>query len=540
MKIDTEILCSFIDGELDAATATAVRTALDTDENLRQEYEDLRKTSELVRGLPKVSAPPELLQGITANAEREQLLGMTAPTRTGRSGLYWGLSVAASLLIGAAVGILGYHNLQGEPKPYGGPVLVLGEKKELGDMSETFGVGRADSSARSSDTLVLDGRSSSKAGGEEIAALTKSSRRGTAIQGKGDMRIARSGPKSGLPGLSARGAGEDRSGLPGQLAGPSMGGAIATTKGHQQQPESIESLAYLKAKGSPADVVIEDDLESHLRIRAARQLPLEPQVRANNFVNQSMAANLRFEAEPVNVRVVSNDTTKTLQYVQQWAGSNSIIDLNKASPEVNFPVYTQVVYQGRLGTNIDAANEKGLLLRTTRSQARQIVTELQKQEPLVVSVSVRDKKNALGFDVEQLEREKLDLAGGERFIGQQRQDVPAGQSMAEAANKPEVSTQMGIAIESKSKDSGETDSDKVAGFQSRRIATGPQAQVTGTKADEHYLFQITNQMQVSSLEDLVTLVVLVADARCPAEPGQSSQMQIAIPSETDPDATESK
>ena len=132
MKIDTEILCSFIDGELDVATAAAVRTALAADESLRQEYEDLRKTAELVRGLPKVSAPGELLEAVMANAEREQLLGMPGPAPRRRTGLYWGLSIAASLMIGAALGVLGYHHgLQDEPEMGGGP-SVTEETHRLG------------------------------------------------------------------------------------------------------------------------------------------------------------------------------------------------------------------------------------------------------------------------------------------------------------------------------------------------------------------------------------------------------------------------
>ena len=58
MKIDTEILCSFIDGELDEQTAQTVRAALETDQDLRREYESLRKTAQLVQSLPRVPAPP--------------------------------------------------------------------------------------------------------------------------------------------------------------------------------------------------------------------------------------------------------------------------------------------------------------------------------------------------------------------------------------------------------------------------------------------------------------------------------------------------
>ena len=213
MKIDTEMLCSFIDGELDAATAAAVRAALDTDENLRQECEDLRKTAELVRGLPKVSAPAAIAEAITANAERDQLMGRTvaAPVSAGRPRLYWGLSMAASLLIGVAVGILGYHSLQGEPEPSAGPALVFSGKAEPGDLSEAFRGGRAggdrtDSPATSNEPLVLDGRGAFKEAGEEVAVLSKSDRSTTVAKGKGGMRTARSGPVRNAPAGSIGGA----------------------------------------------------------------------------------------------------------------------------------------------------------------------------------------------------------------------------------------------------------------------------------------------------------------------------------------------
>ena len=539
MKIDTEMLCSFIDGELDAATAAAVRAALDTDENLRQECEDLRKTAELVRGLPKVSAPPELVEAITANAEREQLLGKTAvgPT-TGRPWLYWGLSVAASLLIGAAVGILGYHSLQGEPEPSAGPFLVMSEKKEPGGLSETFGFNEADSPAPLNVPLVLDGRSTSDAVGEDVTMLTKSDRGITIAKGKGGERIARSGPKTGIPAESVGRAG----GVPGmgssdeeQLADARQTVAVAAKEEVPQESEYAAGdktpLAYdmkPRAKDAAADAVM-GDVEAHTRPEAGQRLSLEPQVRANNFVNQEMAAKLSFETEPLNVKVVSNDTTKTLQYVQQWAARNFLVDLNKASSKVSFPVYTQVVYQGQPGSNIELANQNGILLRTTRSQAQQIVSELRRQEPVVVSVSVKDEKNSLGLDSQQLQRAEGSVVARRRFGAREEQSLLVPQPTDGAA-------QAQRALKEIDKDSA----DGVAASAPERLMDqqAKPASALSTKAGtEYYLSQITNQMQALSLDDLVTLVVMVADARCPAELNRSSP--VATPAR-DPEATESK
>ena len=479
MKIDTEILCGFIDGELDAATAAAVRAALDTDENLRQEYEDLRKTAELVRGLPKVSAPPELLQGITANAEREQLLGSASPTPARRAGLYWGLSVAASLLIGVGLGVLGYHELRNEPEPGDGHIPVMLVKHEP------------------DEELMREKTDLSVTVDERIASVSKTGREPTEVYGKGGMRIPRSGPESRLPAKSSRGAGENEAALKGNLAGSAM--TKETVRAEQYQQE----LRYADKDAQAQDV------EMRVAAQANQSIPLEPQVRANNFVNQNMAVNLDFEAEPLNVKVVSNDTAKTLQYVQQWAASNSLIDLNKASPEVNFPVYTQVVYQGQPGANIAPTNENGILVRTTRGQARQIVTELQNQRPLVVSVAVTDKKNTLGLDGEKLEEEGPGPASGVQFGAVQRQEGLAEQQVAQAAGT-ETPDQLNLAS------------------QSRQIASVPLVPATEPETARYYFSQITNQMQIYSLEDLVTLVVMVTDARSsqtttPAAKSEASQ-----------------
>ena len=101
---------------------------------------------------------------------------------------------------------------------------------------------------------------------------------------------------------------------------------------------------------------------------------------------------------------------------------------------MNFPVYTQVVYQGKPGSNITPANQNGILLRTTRSQARLIVTELQRQKPVVVSVAVKDKKNTLRLDAKQLDAQKTRLAGGSEFGVGQTQEAMARREAVDATS----------------------------------------------------------------------------------------------------------
>ena len=275
-----------------------------------------------------------------------------------------------------------------------------------------------------------------------------------------------------------------------------------------------QDLAFAKEEALTDDVGVLDG------VKKDQPLPLGVQMVANNFVNQDMAVNLRFEAEPLNVKVVSNDTAKTLQYVQQWAASNSLVDLNKASPKVNFPVYTQVVYQGKPGANITAVNQNGILLRTTRHQARQIVAELQSQKPLVVSVAVKDKKNTLGLDAKQLDERETGLAGGSTFGVDQKQEILAGPQVMDAA--VQAPRQADVAMKSQSGVISDKDGEAVAGRQSRQVLTRSSSSANsplppGGKPEgaEYYFAQITNQMQVRSLEDLVTLVVMVTDAQVP-------------------------
>jgi len=64
--------------------------------------------------------------------------------------------------------------------------------------------------------------------------------------------------------------------------------------------------------------------------------------------------------------------------------------------------------------------------------------------------------------------------------------------------------------------------------QSRQIASVPLVPATEPETARYYFSQITNQMQIYSLEDLVTLVVMVTDARSsqtttPAAKSEASQ-----------------
>ena len=209
MKIDSEILCSFIDGELDEQKAQAVRAALETDQTLRREYEGLQKTAQLVRSLPRVSAPPELAATITAHAERSQLLGPTQQSQSRASRFRWTLSMAASLLVGASLGILGYRAWPSLVAPSLAPAesaIVTGaDDYEAKDSSGIVLAPKAAPSAKLGLDYRADAGEPSEQAGEETAAGLPIHSAKTGRSAKGGVRISRSGPATGSPSKSFRG-----------------------------------------------------------------------------------------------------------------------------------------------------------------------------------------------------------------------------------------------------------------------------------------------------------------------------------------------
>ena len=501
MKIDTEILCSFIDGQLDEPSAQAVQAAIQTDQDLRREYEDLLKTAQLVRSLPQVSAPPDLSATITAHAERNQLLGPSDYPQSRPSKFRWTLSMAASLLVGVSLGILGYRTWPEQFAPSRAPsesaIVAEATDYEHKDQTEMVLARKPgpsvklgwDYRANEKQTSDLDGPAIAGKAGEELEV--GSPIRSKARSSKGAAPIARSGPSNSPP-VRSRGAytpGADAIVINNRPPGAEqvqdqIADALGTRSEESAQVEqgARDALAFTgdvsesRAKSAvpgeeprAAGITVQNALEKK------KTVPLGYQVLSNNYVNQSMAKDLKFEAEPLNVKVVSNDSAKTLQFVQQWAQYNYLIDLNQASRKSNFPAFSQVVYQGKPGTNTDTKTQNGIFVRTTRSQARQIVNQLQQQKPLVVSVSVKDEKKLLP-----------------RLAAQQ----PQQQILALRQAGP----------------LSEEDADKEAYLQIEDGRAGVARQQHLKKPANEYLYSLTNQVQVRSLDDLVTLVFLVEDA----------------------------
>ncbi|MCA9254896.1 MAG: hypothetical protein KDA33_04635, partial [Phycisphaerales bacterium] len=70
-----ELLTAYLDGEASEAQRAEVESLIAADPEARRLLAELRRTSQLVAGLPHSSAPTQFSQRIVARLEREALLG---------------------------------------------------------------------------------------------------------------------------------------------------------------------------------------------------------------------------------------------------------------------------------------------------------------------------------------------------------------------------------------------------------------------------------------------------------------------------------
>src|SRR3954469_21911045 len=67
-------LLAYIEGDLDADARAEIERHLEANPHHREMLDDLARTRDLVRWLPKESAPPELLEQVQSQLERTSLL----------------------------------------------------------------------------------------------------------------------------------------------------------------------------------------------------------------------------------------------------------------------------------------------------------------------------------------------------------------------------------------------------------------------------------------------------------------------------------
>ena len=98
-------LSAYLDGELDAADASAVEQALAGEPELARELDQLKATRELLRRLPIEHAPEDFASRVLAQTERRSLVHPHAPARQGINWLRYSLTAAVAL-IALSVGII--------------------------------------------------------------------------------------------------------------------------------------------------------------------------------------------------------------------------------------------------------------------------------------------------------------------------------------------------------------------------------------------------------------------------------------------------
>lgn len=95
---------AYVDGELSAQEAARVEAAVEADPALAAALHELRATRELVRGLPRASAPEGFSRRVISRAERMHLLGAPATAGPYRSFRWITAAAAAVVLLAAGLG----------------------------------------------------------------------------------------------------------------------------------------------------------------------------------------------------------------------------------------------------------------------------------------------------------------------------------------------------------------------------------------------------------------------------------------------------
>ena len=97
-------LSAWLDGELSLEDRAQLEQELNASPELQRQLDELRRVSDLVRGLPKLAAPGELKPAIMRAVERDSLLTVrSAPSRWKQSAILKFASVAALVAIGVTV-----------------------------------------------------------------------------------------------------------------------------------------------------------------------------------------------------------------------------------------------------------------------------------------------------------------------------------------------------------------------------------------------------------------------------------------------------
>jgi hypothetical protein len=152
-------LAAYIDGELEGAERAEIEKLLEQHPNYRRVLDQLRVARDLLRGLPRESAPPELNEAFNGQLERTVLLeGLGERRVRGASLNRWPqfAAMAAILLLTAGLGVVVFFVL-----PKGKPPLITADNRPAAGVrpqtQETFDEadrGRGEESVDRNDTML--------------------------------------------------------------------------------------------------------------------------------------------------------------------------------------------------------------------------------------------------------------------------------------------------------------------------------------------------------------------------------------------------
>src|SRR4051812_1438866 len=106
-------LCAYVDGELDAAGRADIEAHLAANPQHRQLLAELREQREMLRALPHVKAPGDLIESLQTQLERSVLFNdnAEAPYVAGRINRWPPIVAAAVLLLSVGLAAIIYFML---------------------------------------------------------------------------------------------------------------------------------------------------------------------------------------------------------------------------------------------------------------------------------------------------------------------------------------------------------------------------------------------------------------------------------------------
>ncbi len=366
-----EYLSAYVDDELTANEREAVEQLVLADPAVRAQLDELRQMAGLVRSLPAGQAPADLLQSLTADAERRALLDepenapvrRTSPWSSARQ-LF---SMAAALLITVAGAwyVFDSMNQETDPRLAGG----------VSAPSESVGV-------------------DADAAGKEL----KADRVETNL--RSDAGLSDSTVASGLEAIPAS------PGIPpevGSLDGRSVAGDIATEEkdraaGSAERRRSVRPGPLAEAESAalaPSRRVllpaVEPSPRSYQHDAMTARLNLAQKIGAN-LAGDDIAGH-RFDNEANKLVVVASnrgDVFRARSQVADFAFSNHLAHGNMLAMDESLAADQAVFLEGARGVNFDEQAQSQILVRAPASMLPELVEALsrgaQGERPLTVQV----------------------------------------------------------------------------------------------------------------------------------------------------------